>query len=126
MASEWPLNCASRLQDASWLVKITSLFTLVLGFFKIFKSFSVRSRGVARKDSKQAETDEIDRLAFKYLSPPLLLLIAGYSGHSLATGYHRGWYAWLIESLVALRGCIAALGGAIHTRCAVHAHMRQH
>ncbi len=89
-------------QDASWLVKITSLFSLVLGFFKIFKSFSVRTRGAAKNDSKQAETDEIDRLAFKYLSPPLLLLIAGYSGHSLATGYHRGWYAWLIESLVAL------------------------
>ena len=28
--------------------------------------------------------------------------MVGYSGYSLYTGYHRGWYAWCIESLVAL------------------------
>ena len=32
----------------------------------------------------------------------VLLLIVGYSAYSLRTGYYRGWYAWLIESLVAL------------------------
>ena len=47
-------------------------------------------------------TDRYDRLAFKYLSPPLALLVVGYSAHSLVYGYHKGWYSWLLESLVAL------------------------
>ena len=47
-------------------------------------------------------TDRYDRLAFKYLSPPLVLLVIGYSSWSLVFHYHRGWYAWLLESLVAL------------------------
>mmetsp|Transcript_29584 Transcript_29584/g.76405 ORF Transcript_29584/g.76405 Transcript_29584/m.76405 type:complete len:417 (-) Transcript_29584:623-1873(-) len=90
-------------EDASWLVKITSIFSLVLGFFKIFKSVAVRKREAAQRDGgTESETDEIDRLAFLYLSPLVLLLVVGYSSHSLYTGYHRGWYAWLIESLVAL------------------------
>lgn len=47
-----------------------------------------------------------DRLAFRYLSPPLVLLVVGYSLWSLVFHFHRGWYAWLLESLVALvYGC---------------------
>ena len=38
-------------------------------------------------------TDEIDRLAFLYLSPPLLLAVLGYSGYSLYTGYYKSWYS---------------------------------
>eukprot|EP00325_Prymnesiales_sp_UTEX-LB-985_P003634 CAMPEP_0174712754 /NCGR_PEP_ID=MMETSP1094-20130205/13649_1 /TAXON_ID=156173 /ORGANISM="Chrysochromulina brevifilum, Strain UTEX LB 985" /LENGTH=412 /DNA_ID=CAMNT_0015911853 /DNA_START=173 /DNA_END=1409 /DNA_ORIENTATION=+ len=93
-------------EDASWLVKVTSTLSLVLGLFKIFKSLRVKKVDAAKReekgDSATSLTDEIDRLAFRYLSGPLLLLVVGYSGHSLVTGYHRGWYAWLIESLVAL------------------------
>ena len=91
----------------------TACQTLVLGIFKIFKSLRVKKKDLAKASGKTSETDEIDRLAFKYLSPPLLLLVVGYSGHSLVTGYHRGWYSWLIESLVALvcapRSCPNAL-----------------
>jgi len=89
-------------EDASWLVKVTSVFTLILGVFKIFKSLRVKRLDRAKASGATSLTDEIDRLAFKYLSPPLLLLVLGYSGYSLYTGYHRGWYSWLIESLVAL------------------------
>ena len=95
-------------EDASWLVKVTSLLSLVLGFFKIFKSLSVKRSDKAKREGaggsadEESLTDQTDRLAFRYLSGPLLLLVVGYSGHSLVTGYHRGWYAWLIESLVAL------------------------
>ena len=58
-------------------------------------------------------TDEIDRLAFLYLSPPLLLAVVGYSGYSLYTGYYKSWYSWLIETLVAsvYGGGAAARGG---------------
>ena len=89
-------------EDASWLVKVTSVFSLVLGLFKIAKSLRVRRRDQAKAEDGLSLTDEIDRLAFRYLSPPLLLLVLGYSGWSLYVGYYRGWYAWLLESLVAL------------------------
>ena len=89
-------------EDASWLVKVSSIFTLVLGVFKIFKSLRVKKLDAAKAGSAASLTDEIDRIAFKYLSLPLLLLVLGYSGHSLYTGYHKGWYSWAIESLVAL------------------------
>lgn len=89
-------------EDASWLVKITSLLSLALGVFKILKSFSVRKREAAKKDGRGSLTDEIDALAFRYLSPPLLLLVLGYAGYTLWRGYYRSWYAWILESLVAL------------------------
>jgi len=89
-------------EEASWLVKVTSIFSLLLGVFKIIKSLRVRRRDEAKSDGTKSLTDEIDRLAFRYLSPPLLLLVVAYSGYSLYTGYHRGWYAWLIDSIVAL------------------------
>ncbi len=37
-----------REQDASWLVQITSVFTLVLGAFKIVKSARVKKRDAGR------------------------------------------------------------------------------
>jgi len=89
-------------EDASWLVKITSGFSLILGVFKIFKSLRVKRLDAARASSGTSLTDEIDRVAFTLLSPPLLALVIAYSAHSLHTGFHRGWYSWFIESLVAL------------------------
>ena len=91
-----------REQDASWLVQITSVFTLVLGAFKIVKSARVKKRDAERAGSAASLTDEYDRKAFVYLSPTVLALVVGYSAYSLVDGYHRGWYAWLLESLVAL------------------------
>ena len=89
-------------QDASWLVKITSILSLVLGVFKIAKSFRVRKLDAAKQGGGESLTDHYDKLAFRYLSPPLLLAVVGYSGHSLWYGYHRGWYAWILECMVAL------------------------
>ncbi|KAL1511182.1 hypothetical protein AB1Y20_005997 [Prymnesium parvum] len=91
-----------REQDSSWLVQISSFFTLVLGVFKIFKSFTVKKLDAAKSDGEESITDKYDKLAFRYLSPPLLLLVVCYSLWSLVFHYHRGWYAWLLESLVAL------------------------
>lgn len=39
------------------MVQIGSLFTLVLGFFKIFKSFSVKKLDAARSDGEESITD---------------------------------------------------------------------
>lgn len=39
------------------MVQIGSLFTLVLGFFKIFKSFSVKKLDAAKSDGDESITD---------------------------------------------------------------------
>ena len=38
-------------------------------------------------------TDQIDRLAFRYLAPPLLLLVVTYASYCLVYSYFKGWYA---------------------------------
>ena len=47
----WPL------QDSSWLVQITSVLTLVLGLFKIVKSFNVKKIDAAKADGGESITD---------------------------------------------------------------------
>ena len=51
---------------------------------------------------EESLTDHYDKLAFRYLSPPLLIAVVSYAAYSLVYDYHRGWYAWLLESMVAL------------------------
>lgn len=94
-------------EESSWLVKITSVLTLIMGLFKIIKSTTVQkndrakaaakaaANGDGTKDSAPVEslTEEIDRLAFRYLSPPLALLVASYSLYGLYTGYYKSWYS---------------------------------
>ena len=79
-----------------------SVLTLSLGLFKIVKSRTVKKADQAKAKDGESLTDRYDRIAFQYLSPPLALLVVGYSAHSLVYGYHKGWYSWLLESLVAL------------------------
>ena len=78
------------------------MLTLALGLFKIVKSRTVKKADQAKAKDGESLTDRYDRIAFQYLSPPLALLVVGYSAHSLVYGYHKGWYSWLLESLVAL------------------------
>ena len=88
-------------QGASWLIQLTSFFTLILGFFKIFKSLQVK-RLDAKKIGGVSLTDQYDALAFRHLLAPLVVMVLGYSGYCLHTSYFRSWYAWSLESLVAL------------------------
>jgi len=93
-------------EGSSWLVQVGSAFTLILGFFKIIKSVQVRKEDKERTGGVESLTEKYDRLAFRYLLLPLLLLVAGYSVYCLLTWYYRSWYSWLLESLVALvYGC---------------------
>jgi len=89
-------------EESSWLIKITSIFTLVLGAFKVLKSLRVQKKDDAKAAGGVSETDAYDKQAFRYLSPPLLLLVIGYSVYVLYTSWFRSWYSWLLEALVAL------------------------
>mmetsp|Transcript_3755 Transcript_3755/g.11144 ORF Transcript_3755/g.11144 Transcript_3755/m.11144 type:complete len:461 (-) Transcript_3755:500-1882(-) len=88
-------------EGASWLVQLGSAFTLIVGVFKIFKSLTVRRADKARAGGT-SETDEYDRVAYRLLTPPVALLVVGYALYELVCDFHRGWWAWALNSLVAL------------------------
>lgn len=52
------IGLGGRPQDSSWLVQISSFFTLVLGVFKIFKSFTVKKLDAAKSDGEESITDK--------------------------------------------------------------------
>jgi hypothetical protein len=47
----------------------------------------------------ETNTNEYDRLAFKYLSWALFPLVVGYSIYSLLYLEHKGWYSWFLNML---------------------------
>lgn len=89
-------------EGASWLVQVTSLLSLVVGVFKIFKSLRVRAADAARAGTKETLTDTYDKAAYRLLLPPLAAVVIGYSSYELVFDYHKGWWAWALNSAVAL------------------------
>lgn len=89
-------------EGASWLVQLGSGLTLLVGVFKMFKSLRVRRADAARAAGGVSETDMYDRLAYSRLAPPVVLLVVGYAAWELLFDFHRGWWAWALNSLVAL------------------------
>lgn len=90
-------------EGSSWLVQVTSALSLLVGAFKILKSSRVaRKDAAARAGGGPSETDAIDALAYRRLTPPLCALVLGYAAYELAFDFHRSWAAWLLNCAVAL------------------------
>ncbi|RNA33977.1 cleft lip and palate transmembrane protein -like [Brachionus plicatilis] len=47
----------------------------------------------------KSNTDDYDRLAFKYLSWVLFPLVVGYAVYSLIYHEHKGWYSWVLSMI---------------------------
>lgn len=47
----------------------------------------------------KSNTDDYDRLAFKYLSWVLFPLVIGYAVYSLIYQEHKGWYSWVLSMI---------------------------
>ncbi|KAJ1635064.1 cleft lip and palate transmembrane 1 [Pavlovales sp. CCMP2436] len=104
-------------EGASWLVVVGSSLTLLVGAFKLVKSARVRQADASRSKGGISETDEIDALAYRYLSPPLALLVLGYAAYELIFDFHRGWWAWALNSLVALVYGVGFIGDFFFGTC---------
>ena len=48
----------------------------------------------------QSKTAEYDAIATGHLLACLYPMVVGYAGYSLAYQRHRGWYSWVLSSLV--------------------------
>ena len=55
----------------------------------------------------EKKTQEYDEIAFKYLYMVAVPLLLGYAGYSLMYDTHKGWYSYIITTLV---GSVYAYG----------------
>lgn len=96
-------------EDASWLILISVGVGLLIELWKITKALqiSVKRRGLfplvtinSRSDYSSSLTNEYDSRAVKLLGTAALPLLIGYAAYSLAYEKHRGWYSWILGTLV--------------------------
>ena len=60
----------------------------------------------------KSKTKEYDTIATDHLLYVVAPLVFGYSAYSLVQGRHKGWYSWILSSLV---GFIYAFGFVMMT-----------
>eukprot|EP00590_Aulacoseira_subarctica_P007298 CAMPEP_0172431604 /NCGR_PEP_ID=MMETSP1064-20121228/59129_1 /TAXON_ID=202472 /ORGANISM="Aulacoseira subarctica , Strain CCAP 1002/5" /LENGTH=641 /DNA_ID=CAMNT_0013178389 /DNA_START=81 /DNA_END=2002 /DNA_ORIENTATION=+ len=102
--------------DTSYMVLMSNAFALLIEFWKISKAFTISFCSTAAspganntkrwitweeagtyKNSKTKEYDEIATSHLLYISMPL---VGGYGVYSLFHQKHKGWYSWILNTMV--------------------------
>jgi hypothetical protein len=92
--------------DTSYMVIMSNAFGLLIEFWKISKAFTIsfsNSKWITweatgtYKNSKTKEYDEIATSHLLYVSMPL---VGGYGIYSLFHQKHKGWYSWILNTMV--------------------------
>ncbi|KAI8607584.1 cleft lip and palate transmembrane 1, partial [Chytriomyces sp. MP71] len=95
--------------DTSWMILISNGIGLLIEAWKINKTVIVQ-----RKDTfpffdlidkyppskLTRKTRKYDQMAFKYLSYALIPLLSGYTIYSVYYEEHKGWYSFIVGTLV--------------------------
>ena len=109
----------------SWMILASQGFGIVLEAWKVTKTADVRIRKpqpgsrfsflpyiVVLEDKHkltdlEKKTEEYDQIAFKYLYIVAVPLLLAYATYSVVYETHKGWYSFIIETLV---GSVYAYG----------------
>ncbi|KAI8381330.1 cleft lip and palate transmembrane protein 1-domain-containing protein [Radiomyces spectabilis] len=99
-------------QETSWMILIGQGFGLLIEIWKVFKALkyeltwtrgsllpSLRSQPV-QNTQEEDETAKYDAIAFKYLMWVSYPLLFGYAVYSLLYDEHKGWYSFVLKTLV--------------------------
>ena len=93
--------------ETSFLILFSSGLGILLDFWKIKKASKVTTVDkfpYFKLEDKEtyvaSETKEYDRIAMKYMSYLMLPLMIGYTIYSLMYNEHKGWYSFVINTLV--------------------------
>ncbi|KAJ3026969.1 UNVERIFIED_CONTAM: Cleft lip and palate transmembrane protein 1 like protein [Siphonaria sp. JEL0065] len=95
--------------ETSWMIIISNGIGLVIEAWKINKTVIVKPKSAFPyvefidrfKPSKLArKTRKYDEMAFQYLSYVLYPLLAGYTIYSAVYEEHKGWYSFVVGTLV--------------------------
>ena len=108
--------------DTTLLVLAPLCFSVIVSFWKLFKSFRLSKQEEAlmvigeeekmETDSSFKEQKRVDKEALYYMFILLFPIVVSYCTLSLLRDEHYGWYSWLIKSLAV---CVYAGGFALMT-----------
>jgi len=92
-------------EDTSYMVLLSNGVGLLIEFWKISKALTFTfSDGSIRmeetKSYKESTTKEYDQIAVNHLLFVTMPLVAGYGVYSLLHMKHKGWYSWVLSTLV--------------------------
>ncbi|KAL1648753.1 hypothetical protein SLS58_001932 [Diplodia intermedia] len=109
-------------ENTSWMILFGQGMGILIEAWKITKTVDIKVEPAAPgsflpykiefKDKhelsdKEKETQEYDRIAFKYLYMVAVPLLLAYAGYSLVYETHKSWYSFVIATLV---GSVYAYG----------------
>ena len=93
--------------ETSFLILMSSGFGIILDFWKIHKATRlVRKESFPyisfedKNDYEQTETKKFDETAIRYMSYVLFPILIVYAVYSLLYNEHKGWYSYIINTLV--------------------------
>lgn len=97
--------------ETSWMILMSSGMGTAIEFWKVTKAMDVdivrptptslpRLRIKSKQSSLKSETARHDADAMRYMSYVLYPLCAVYAVYSLRTHEHKGWYSFVLNSLV--------------------------
>ncbi|KAF2165191.1 hypothetical protein M409DRAFT_56069 [Zasmidium cellare ATCC 36951] len=114
-------------ENTSWMILFGQGMGIAIEAWKITKTVNVRVREPApgtysyklglpytvvfedkhKLSETEEQTEEYDRIAFKYMGILAVPLLLAYAGYSLVYETHKGWYSFIITTLV---GSVYAYG----------------
>jgi hypothetical protein len=91
--------------DTSFMVLMSNGVGLAIDVWKISKAITLKFEGgkiewVEVQSYKKSKTKEYDEIATSHLLFVTMPLVAGYGMYSLFYQKHRGWYSWILNTLV--------------------------
>ena len=81
------------------LWKIPKVLNLTIDYQNKYLGLVPRLKITHKVSYTQTNTNEYDKLAFKYLSWVLFPLVVGYAIYSLMYHEHKGWYSWVLSMI---------------------------
>jgi len=102
--------------NTSYMVIMSNAFGLLIEFWKISKAFTISFSNNKNKHKdtnstgwitweetstyKNSKTKEYDEIATSHLLYVSMPLVAGYGVYSLFHQKHKGWYSWILNTMV--------------------------
>jgi len=91
--------------DTSFMVLMSNGVGLAIDVWKISRAITLKFEGgkiewVEVQSYKKSKTKEYDEIATSHLLFVTMPLVAGYGMYSLFYQKHRGWYSWILNTLV--------------------------
>jgi hypothetical protein len=91
--------------DTSYMILMSNGVGLVIEVWKISKAVTVsfengKIEWVEASSYKKSKTTEYDEIATSHLLFITMPLVAGYGMYSLFYQKHKGWYSWVLNTLV--------------------------